>query len=277
MQIEGWRYYNYAMIATGTPGVEANLEPIKNGQIWKGGKHVFFARWTSDYDCDYPTEWWYCLKDNTYDINSLNSKKRYRITRGRRFFDVRVIDEISMIQELIAVQIKAFSEYPKKNCPDSNPDYLRKQILDWDKNKHKVFGAFKAGTDELCGYSLVNEFEKYCYFVQQKVDPECEKNEINAALVDGILLHYDQRIQNGYPIVDGQRNLVHETAFQNYLCRIFGFRLAYCRLNVVYNNWVKIAIKLLYPYRSFFNNKKSRLFHSIYCVLRMEEICRSFN
>ena len=276
MQIEGWRYYNHAMIATGAPGEEANLEPLKNGDIWKGGKHVLFARWISDYDCDRPTQWWYCLKDNAYDITGLNSKKRYRITRGRKYFDVRVINENEMVQKLIDVEIKAFSEYPEEYRPNLNHDHLQKQIMNWDKNKHKVFGAFKSGTDELCGYSLINEFEKYCYFVQQKVDPDCEKNEINAALVDGILQYYDHRIQNGYPIVDGQRNLVHETAFQDYLCRIFGFRMAYCRLNVVYKRWVNAIVKILYPHKEFFKNKKGKLFHSLYSVLQMEEICRSF-
>lgn len=277
--IDGWRYYNHAMVATGAPGKEVDLEPIKNGRIWRDGKFVLFARWTSDYDCDQPTQWWYCLKDDAYDIQltNLNSKKRYRIIRARKNFDIKIVNESETIEQLINVEKKAFAEYPKKYRPKHlNEDNLRNQIQGWNKTAHKCFGAYKTGTEELCGFSLVNEYEEYGGFVQQKVDPACEKDEINAALVDGILRYYANKIQKEYPIVDGQRNVVHETAFQEYLCRYFGFRLAYCRLNIVYRRGVKILVKLLYPLKAWFGRRKGKFFHSVHGVLKMEEICRSF-
>jgi hypothetical protein len=215
--VDGWRYYNHAMLTTGAPGDAVNLEPIHDGTIWKEKGYPLFARWISDYDCEGPTEWWYCLKDDEYRIDNINSKKRYRITRGRKCFEVRLINEVDYLEDIVNVQISAFKKYPTEYRPSLDRDRLREQIRTWSTQKHVVFGAFDREHSQLCGYALVNEYERYCYFVQQKVEPNCEKNEINAALVDGILQYYNLRIQNGYPIVDGQRNTVHETAFQTLL------------------------------------------------------------
>lgn len=48
-----------------------------------------------------------------------------------------------------------------------------------------VFGAFFRDTDELCGYSLINEHNYWAGFSVQKTNPAFEKYQINAALVNG--------------------------------------------------------------------------------------------
>ena len=37
MKVKGWKYYNHAAIPTTPPYETPNLEPIKNGDIWKIG------------------------------------------------------------------------------------------------------------------------------------------------------------------------------------------------------------------------------------------------
>lgn len=37
MQIDGWKYYNHAVVPTTAPHEEPNMLPIKNGNIWKLG------------------------------------------------------------------------------------------------------------------------------------------------------------------------------------------------------------------------------------------------
>ena len=41
--VEGWKYYKQAAVPTTAPHRPPNLEPIKNGTIWKdlGGVHHF--------------------------------------------------------------------------------------------------------------------------------------------------------------------------------------------------------------------------------------------
>lgn len=274
--IEGWRYYKHAMLSTGAPQESVNLQPIKDGSIWKQKGYPLFARYISDYDCGYPTEWWYCLKDSEYRIDTLNAKKRYRITKGRKFFIVKPINEDDYLDEIVDVQIEAYTQYPKQYRPNISRIELESENKKWKKQSHTLFGAFRISDGKLCGFSLVNEFEHYCYFVQQKTKPESEKDEINAALVDGILSYYNERLNPDFPLVDGQRNLVHDTAFQEYLCKYFGFRYAYCRLNIVYRNWVKFIVNALYPYKEKIKKGKGKISTRIYSVLKMEEIARSF-
>lgn len=35
MQVEGWKYYNHAMIPTTVPNDAADMRPIESGVIWK--------------------------------------------------------------------------------------------------------------------------------------------------------------------------------------------------------------------------------------------------
>ncbi len=37
MQVEGWRYYNHAMIPTTAPHETPDTHPIESGAIWKAG------------------------------------------------------------------------------------------------------------------------------------------------------------------------------------------------------------------------------------------------
>ena len=141
----GWGYYNHAMIPTTPPWVEANMEPITNKYIWKLSEknHPLLARWVSDYDCGYNTEWWYCIKDDEYEIESLTAKKRYRVTKGRRCFDVKVIDETDLLENIIDVYILAYSSYPVEIRPSLNRERIKDEIDTWKKEKHVLFGAFK--------------------------------------------------------------------------------------------------------------------------------------
>jgi hypothetical protein len=68
--IDGWKYYNHAMIPTTAPHEIPDLTPIKSGSIWNRLREgmPLLARWTSDFDCGYETEWWYCIKDSPFDI-----------------------------------------------------------------------------------------------------------------------------------------------------------------------------------------------------------------
>ena len=85
-EIEGWRYYNHAIIPTCAPHESVNMRPLENGSIWKVGRRkkdiAVFARWISDWDCVQKTDWWYVIKDDGFDITSLKSKRRYEINKG---------------------------------------------------------------------------------------------------------------------------------------------------------------------------------------------------
>ena len=273
--MKNWKYYNHAVIPTAAPHEEPDISPIESGNVWKIGKTPLFARWTTDFDCGYETNWWYVIKERPFDIGELKAKRRYEINKGIKNFDVKEIKPVNYAEELCNVQIAAYSAYPEKYRPAVNRDEFISSVQHWDC--YVCIGAFSRESGMLCGYSLLSkESETYVDFKVMRTRPECEKNGINAALVEGILRYYNSFLMQGGYICDGARSINHETAFQDYLEKYFGFRKAYCKLHITYNPKLKWAIRFMYPIRRFLLKMDGiGVLHSINAVLKMEEICRS--
>lgn len=69
--------------------------------------------------------------------------------------------------------------------------------------------------------------------------------------------------------------MLHETNFQDYLIRYFGFRKCYADLNIVYKGYIKFIIFLIYPFRNVFKNSHNIFFKKIHTVLLLESIRRN--
>ena len=232
------------------------------------------ARWTSDWDCGYETNWWYCIKDTPLDISSLKAKRRYEINKGNKHFLVREIDPQKYKSEIFEIQQKAYAEYPEKYRPHIERNKLMCEIEEW--TFYKVYGAFHLESNEMLGYALLNRKDNYIYYAIHKVIPQYESLGINAAIVHRILLDHNEFLSAGGYICDGARNILHETGFQNYLEKYFGFRKAYCVLHVEYRALIKVAVELLYPFRKYlYSLDNNSLVHKINGILKMEEIVRS--
>ena len=271
-----WRYYNHAITPNGSPDKKVNTDVLKDKAIWSSFKEgtPLLARWTSDFDCGYETNWWYCIKDEPFDISKLNSNYRYKINKGCKLFNVKKINPVEYIDDLYEVQKEAYSVYPLKYRPNVDKESFKEDCLKWN-NYYRVFGAFFKENNKLCGYALINEYDNYVSLSVQKAMPDYEKYQINAAIVMKILEEYKEKINKDFYILDGARNILHETNFQNYLEKYFGFRKAYCKLNIVYNPKIKWIVKLIYPFRKiFYKFDNNKLFHNINGVMKMEEIIR---
>lgn len=112
----------------------------------------------------------------------------------------------------------------------------------------------KKMTISLVGYSVLRKKNGVIYFDVEKTDPDSEKDGVNAATVYGILNYYKDELKNGCYICDGEKPINHQTHFQDYLEKYFGFRKAYCKLNVKYKKGVGAVVKILYPFRKVLTN-----------------------
>lgn len=92
-------------------------------------------------------------------------------------------------------------------------------------------------------------------------------------MIVAIVEDYNEKLSRNFYINDGERAIRHETAFQDYLEKYFGFRKAYCRLNIKYRFPVNIVVRLLFPFRKNIS-KDSGIGSMISSVLHMEEIVR---
>lgn len=266
-----WKYYNHALIPTCAPHETPNIEVLNDKKIWnQNGKKALFARWTTNWDCKEETEWWYVIKDEPFDITKLKKKRRYEINKGRKNFEIKIINPLNFKEKLYNIQIAAISSYPEKNRRNINYNDFIKNIERWNENI--IFGAFR--DNELCGYALLQEKETFIDFSVLKTIPSYEKLGINAAIVYEILNYYRSKLKDGYYISDGARNIFHETKFQDYLEKYFEFRKSYCTLHIQYKCIIKLIITLLFPIRKILIKSSNKIISKISAVLMMEGIVR---
>ena len=277
--IEGWRYRNGGMLSDNSPHLEANLKPIEDGSIWKHPNKPMVARWTSDFDCGYETEWYYVIKDEPFDLSSLKANHRKNITRGNRHFEVKVIDPKEYIDELYEVATAAYESYPKEYRPHISYETFKGWIDDSEESgiKQVTFGAFSLEDGKLCGNMSIDELDGYGRGAALKAIPAYEKFYLNDAILYGMLEYYKDKLAEGYYIDLGERNIQHKTAIQDKLIRQYGFRKAYCKLNLAYPPIIGFIVKIIYPFRRLLKKLDTvhPLFHKVNGVLAMEEIARA--
>ncbi len=273
-----WIYYNYAMLPNVPPHGDVDATAVTDGSVWRGNKAVL-ARWITDFDCGYETDWWYVIKDSEYEIDTLKAKRRYEITKGRRNFEIKKI-EFGSCENADAIFDIRKAYYDKYQAADSVKDTkeaFRERFKGWHG---VVLGAFCKNengelSDALCGYAHLKINGRCIEFLAQKVNPEYEARGINAALVDGVLNYFAENIRDGSYICDGAKNIHHKTAFQDYLEKYFGFRKAYCKLRIAYRPTVAWLIPILYLFRTPLKKLDGiDIVHLVNSVLTLEEIKR---
>ena len=277
-----WSLYSGALILKGRPphadNNDVTIAEAKEALAHWGGH---FCRWTTDFDCGHETEWWYCLRDTPIELNQFKSKTRNEINRGLRTTSYRLLnaDEIkSLLPAMYNVAIESFSEYPAKYRPVLKINNFSKSIEQHVKSATShVWGCFDRDTGEMVGYSVCGLVDGVVHLWIVKIRPTFLKNRVNAGLVFTLCKYYLNE-QSCHYVCDGQRNIRHETNYQNYLVKTLGFRKAYCRLNIVYSPIMNVVVKILYPIRGLLKllSNHSAILYNIYCVLKQEEYARSF-
>ena len=271
-----WSYYNHAIVPTTAPHEAVNEKPLRDKYFWRtidSAGYPLLARWTTDFDCQDPTDWWYSIKDKPFDMMEVPSKYRWKIRKGLKNFDVRIIDPVEYAEEIYQVQVEAISSYPANCRPVIHHDQFVKSLA--DRRKGITFGAFSKADNSLAGYGYVVAHADYVLASVLKAKPKQEKFQLNAAIVYHVLDHFREDLAQGVYIMAGERNILHQTNCQDYMEKTFAFRRAYCKLHLLYRPGFRLLISCLYPMRNLINRlPHSKLLCQVSSVLHMEEIAR---
>jgi hypothetical protein len=130
---------------------------------------------------------------------------------------------------------------------------------------------------EFCGYAKCVINGDVVDLAGVKVLQQYLKLEVNAALIYKISEYYLNQCNKAY-ICDGERNIRHQTSYQDYLCKVVNFRYAYCNLNVCYSPKIKWMIPIIYLFRTpiKYISKYSKLLYNVSCLLEQERIARLY-
>ena len=178
--MDGWRYYNHAMIPTCAPHEEPDLSVIESGEIWKNERKPLLARWTSNFDCGYETNWWYVIKDTPFNEQDISSKERKSIRQALNKCYVKIVDNVEYAEDLYRVYFSAFKKY--KNA-DNKID--KQQFLLSCQNSRDIayWAGFDKETNTLIGYITVLDCGDYVEIQTAKFDPNFAKKTSIRCLV----------------------------------------------------------------------------------------------
>ncbi len=295
MQMSDWVYSDHALITITAPHKCPDTSKIEDGTIWKEGigKKAIFARWTSNYDDDRYQDWWYTVYDKPLDFAAQKKSHRRKIRKGLANFECRVIDPADYAEELARITMAAFTQYPAKYRPTTSYETLVDRFKKLKDLNYITIGCFyngekppcevSEGTDAagrikgaLCAYDYIEDCGGHWMLAVGKVDPAYEHGtEANAAITYTELTLLKDDVLKGKYICNGQRNMRHETNYNEDLVHWYGFRKVPCRLNIAYNPKFKWIVMLLYPFRRVLKLLNGiSLVNDACVVLNMEEIRR---
>ena len=156
----------------------------------------------------------------------------------------------------------------------AKPEVAKSFCLEKTNKNEEWIGAFFKETNELVGYKIAIKHKEYIEMKTSKVKPEYLKNNVFAVMNYWQIVNYINSGAYKY-MCDGERNILHETNYHEYLIKKFGFRKVYCKLNIKYKIWVNLIVYILYPFRKVIYNADNSFMRKIKGILKMEEIRRN--
>ena len=268
---EGWKYYNHALVPTTAP--HEKIKEIQSG-FWNGWEGFpLFARWTTDFDCGYETNWWYVIKEAPFSIEELSAKRKKNIRQSLKKCVVKKIDPVENVKELFEVYSAAYTRYSKADNRKTFEQF-KCQCERESKEEYDYWGGYSIETGNLIGFMTIRIGEDYVESCVAKYHPDFLKCRVSDAIHYTVLNEYLNNCGKKY-LSSGMRNINHITNVQDYKIDNFNFKKAYCHLCIMYRKPLDIIIRLLYPFKGLINKVNGGHFvHQMSSVLRMEEIRR---
>ena len=253
-----WRY-------DGPPDKEEKIDSETKKSLLKNGG--LFVRNTFGFDGE-ENGFWYVVKDKFEGIESLKPRTRTKIRAAQKAFDYQIID-IDIIKKkgylIIAETHADYKVVDRKMNETTFSNYLS----DCQKRKFDFWGIFDKNNHELVGFCAVRIWENSCEYDQTGLLTIYKHGSDYPyyGLYHAMNQHYLQERQFQY-VSDGSRTITEHSQIHDFLIQHFNFRKAYCQLEIHYQWWMKIAVNLLYPFRSIITLPR------IKAVLNMEAMQR---
>ena len=126
-----------------------------------------------------------------------------------------------------------------------------KEYLEFCKKRnYEFFGVFDRNNGACIGFCANHVWEQTVEYGVIGILPEYKRNQTFPyyGLFYSMNQYYLQEKGLCY-VTDGTRSVTEHSNIQPFLEEKFHFRKSYCRLEIHYNWWMKLIVKILYPFR----------------------------
>ena len=258
--------YRQAWRFDGAPHEEPELQEQEWKALLKQGG--LMVRNTYDFDCLEETCFWNLIKDQFGGMEELSSNTRNRVNKALERFDFRLID-VSLIQDSGYPILKAtFDDYATVDRP-MNPQVFDEYLRHCQSKDYEYWGVFDRSDDKFIGFCANRLWKDAAEYGIIGIQPEYKHN--GTFPYYGLFYCMNQYYlqEKGFRYVtDGSRSITEHSNIQPFLEDKFHFRKAYCHLAIFYKWWMKIAVKMLYPFRKIITLPRVR------AILNMEAMQR---
>jgi len=264
--MNGFSLYRQAWRFEGAPHEEPHLQKNEWQSFLKEGG--LLVRNTYDFDCQEETSFWYVIKDRFEGVEALSSRVRNKVRHAFDHFDYRPISMETMREQAYPIVEETFADYPvhdrKMNHEifDNYLDQCAEQSFDF-------WGIFNKANGQLVGFCTVKLWDKCCEYGVTGILTEYKRNGSYPyyGLYQHLNEYYIEKQAFNY-VSDSARTITEHSQIQDFLIQNFNFRKAYCQLEVHYCWWMRMAIKVLYPFRKIITLPR------IKAILNMEAMQR---
>lgn len=253
---KAWRY-------DGPPHEEPQLlkEECK-ALLRQGGLMV---RNTHHFDQSEETRFWYVIKDHFDGLEELSSNERNKIRRALKTLRFELVDPEIIKKEGWQILKATYDDYAV-NDRTMNETVFQQYLSHCAERSFDYWGVFDQ--DRLVGFCTVWLWgADSCEYGLMGVLPEYKHN--NSYPYYGLFYRMNEYYlaEQGFRYVtDGARSITEHSHIQDFLMDNLNFRKAYCQLEVYYPWWMKLAVKILYPFRKIIT------IPSVKAVLNMESM-----
>ena len=266
-----WRRHHGALVSLGMPHVDKPLQVADARRLLV--KHrALFIRWEDQFDQLSTGEWWHVIKDELEDFDALSRNTRSKLRRGAKRFEAGTAKRKSILAEGYEVYKSAFDRY--QTFEEMHSEKAFQQAIAKLPENTEFWAVREQESGQMVAFSENLVQDGACFYDTMWFQPDALRAYAGYLLIHAMNKHYLNERGLLY-VSDGARSISHQTNVHEFLEQKFTFRRAYARLRVVYFPGLSILVKLLYPFRTLFNNRSASLLQKIAVVLEQERIRRA--
>ena len=236
-----WRKYNGALIPQQPPHIEINADEKDILQRIENDK-AYFARWTTDFDCNKQTEFWHVICDKFTSIENLSRNTRNNVRRGLKRCVIEKVDNKFVIENCYSVYKAAFDNYHGHLSPISNKEFEQEYSFYHEANIWDFWVVYEKETNQIIAYTRNKVEYNQCELCTTKFHPKFLRKFYPSEALFYTMNNYYLNKKNFKYINDGARSISHETNIQEFLIQKFRFRKAYCKLNIIYSRDIRLLV-----------------------------------
>ena len=245
--MNGYALYRKAWRFEGAPHCETRLEEKEwKALLQQGG---LLVRNTYNFDCQEETCFWYVIKDHYEGLEALPSRVRNKIRNAFNYFEYQLIPFETIKEKGYQIIEETYADYAVHDR-EMNQEVFTEYLNQCQEQHFDYWGIFDKETQQMVGFCTVTIWDHCCEYGMTGILSKYKKGGYYPyyGLYQHLNQHYLEKLQYRY-VSDSARTITEHSQIQDYLVQNFNFRKAYCQLAVHYSLWMRVAVKMLYPFR----------------------------